>query len=247
MSFTLLLAGAVLTGSSLSAADQKLLMRIHNATSRLSDKKSAFLHFNAEVTQADAQRCRMLQSRVPANSATYVELGFVQAYYGLDYDANLRRVLRPYHLWRTDINRWKKEYAHADPNSWAELDSVPDILNFLYLRHHDLRSLGAWLDLGLDGGPAEINDDTLGELWTRHKRAMLLACDGHPNRIANLAGSLMFHNVLNDKEASAYTRSKRRFADSLEPLIHSPDPHIARPAKALAKQILHNHLWETHS
>jgi hypothetical protein len=238
MYLTFLLAGAVLASPRLSPAEQKFLTRIHHATSQLSDKKAAFLQFNKEVTEADAQRCRQLQNRVPANSEAYVELGFVQAYYGLDYAVNLRRALRPYWLWHTDVQRMSREY-HYDANApWTDLDSVPLILNLLYLRHHDVQSLGTWLDVRLDGEPAEVNADTLAELWKRHQHAMLLACDGHPHRLDNLAELLEFSAITDDGNRARYNRSKKQFLSTLQPLLGSSDPRIARTARELKKRIV---------
>ena len=242
MCFTLLLAGSVLAGTPLTYTDQKFLAHIHHATSRLTDKKSAFLRFDKEVTLADAQQCRKLQHQVTVNSESYVELGFVQAYYGMDYAANLQRVLRPYRVWRTDNRRWVEEYSKKI-TPWTDVEETPLILNLLYLRRHDLRSLGTWLDLGLDGASAEVSDDSLGELWKRHQRDMLAASDGHPRRIENLTTALMFNYVIADKEPSPYTRSKRRFAATLLPLLRSKDPRISRAAQALRKRIIDNRDW----
>lgn len=225
---------ALVIGASAPSADSTFLARVHRAVARMSDRKAAFLRFEHEVRPADARRCRALQSSVRPNSQAYAELAFIQAYWGVDYETNLQRLLRPYRLWTHDINRWEREYPRfgASDRSLTELSGVFHALNFLYLKHHELKSLGLWLDLRLDGGWAEESDDDLGELWQRHSTDMLRAAAHSPRRLENLAKALEYSRM-SSGDAAQERRLRREFLRSLQPLTQSTDVRVARTASRL--------------
>ena len=177
----------------LSAKDSSFLSRIDRAVSRISDKKTAFVRFEKTVTKADASRCNQVLSNLKPNSNYYADCAFVQAWYGIDYDKNLYRLQRPIRYEQTKSKRPEDQYKTDwdEENLLASL-KIADALNWLHLKHHDLKSLGAWEDLRFDGAPSEANDDELGALWKRHAIDMLKAAYAHPMRIKNLTEALQF-------------------------------------------------------
>ncbi len=233
-----LLAAPQGTKLPLSKTDAAFLKRIDRAVSRMSDQKTAFVRFEKAATKADALRCRQLLPRLRPNSVYYADCAFVGAWYGLDYDANLQRITRPYRLWKTDWKRWEKEYAQDYDSRQTDMDSFYSLLNWLYLKHHDLKSLSVWEDLKLDGAPAECNDDELGELWKRHAPDMLLAAHRHPQRVKNLTGSLQFAYF-----AGGEKTARTRLLADLTAYSHNKDPRIARTAAAMRRYRQSEKMW----
>ena len=188
-------------GSPLSASDAAFLTRIDRAVSRMSDRKTAFVRFEKAVTKADAIRCNRLLPNLKPNSVSYADCAFVQAWHGIDYDENIHRLQRPYQLWRADTSRWAKEYPNdTDGQKLTDMDSMYTTLNWLYLKHHDLKSLGAWEDLRLDGAWAEGSDEELSDLWANHAPDMLEAAYRAPRRIEKF----------NDSAAICLLRGRRK-------------------------------------
>lgn len=198
-----------------SSEDATALQRLHGLMAHSSDKKAWFVRFERELPASNIPTWQRLQKRVKPNNRTYVETAFALAYYGVDYDANLRRVQRPYLVWLADADgrtadRYGKEYpndslADNNLNSWGGTSFA---LNLLYLKQHDLKSLGAWLDLKLDGAPSEENDDSLMELWQRHSLDMLHAAYGHPRRVETLAEMLWYNHDEHDPQYIAALRNR---------------------------------------
>src|SRR5438477_413558 len=108
---TTVIAVLIAASAALSPAEKALLSHLHQAMRQLSDRRTAMRRFEAQVPRADAARCRPLQLRVPPNSTAYAETSFALAYYGIDYPPNIRRILRPYRIWRANTSRWAREYA----------------------------------------------------------------------------------------------------------------------------------------
>ena len=229
----------------LSATDSAFLTRIDKAVSRMSDKKTAFVRFEKAVTKVDAIRCNQLQSKVAPNSGYYADCAFVQAWYGIDYDANLYRLLRPYRFSAMSQSvarqerqkseaEQQKEYSSREAMSalLLDLDSFYDALNWLYLKHHDLKSLGAWEDLTLDGAPSEGSSDELGVLWVNHAPDMLRAAYGHPLRIKNLAEALAFSNT-----NESFKEGKKRTIEEVTPYTRYKEKRVASAAKSLVSKL----------
>jgi hypothetical protein len=154
---------------------------------------------------------RRLQRRLLSSRPGSADLAFVLGYYGIDYQQNLQRLLLPYQRWR------KGSSSERDSNM---LEALPTDLRILYLKRHDVRSLGALLDLQLDGAPAEVLSSILADLWSQNPITMLRLSDGYPVRIANLAGMLEYVNDLD-----------RKAAKEVRPFIHHRDPRVARAAR----------------
>ena len=217
-------------GAPLSASDTAFLNRIDRAVSRMSDKKTAFVQFEKTVTKADAIRCNQMQSKVAPNSNYYADCAFIQAWYGIDYDKNLYRLLRPYRFMKKSEAAQDKDYPFSSQlGPLIDPDNFWVALNWLYLKHHDLKSLGTWEDLLLDGAPGEGSAGELTDLWTRHAEDMLRAAYGHPLRINHLAETLNWsyeqadgknHKREEVAEARQYTRSKdKRVASTAQALV----------------------------
>ena len=220
-------------GAPLSASDTAFLTRIDKAVSRMSDRKTAFVRFEKTVTKADAIRCNQVLPHLKPNSVSYADCAFVQAWYGIDYAANIQRLLRPFHLWRVKPNQWKKEYPQGNDIPFlVDKDSLYLALRYLYLKGHDLRSLSAWEDMPSDADLLPPYSRDLRDLWDDHAADMLRAAYGHPQRIKNLAYS--FSSFSGDptseypfSEAVADARALRR----------SKDKRVAGAAQALVSVV----------
>jgi hypothetical protein len=220
-----------------SAADKTALTHLHRLIAQRSDKRAWFVKFERELPASNISTWQRLQKQRPPNSRAYAETSFALAYYGIDYPANLRRVLRPYTVWYKDSrsnfksNEYTKEYppAGSDDNDLNEWDNVSDALNLLYLKHHNLKSLGAWLDLKLDGAPSEESDGELSDLWERHSIDMLHAAYEHRQRIANLAEAL-----LGEMEDKALVRA---LIQDVKRFTRLPDRRAALTAKQVIRDI----------
>ena len=217
----------------LTASEKAFLTRIDKAVSRMSDQKTAFIQFEKSVTKADAIRCNQMQSRVAPNTNYYADCAFAQAWRGIDYDLNIHRLLRPYRFMKKSEAAQEKDYPFSSQlGPLIDPDNFYVALNWLYLKHHDLKSLGAWEDLTLDGAPGEGNDDELSALWDNHAEDMLRAAFNHPLRIKHLAGIL----VWGYEEADDKDHAKQEIADAKR-YTRSKDKRVASAAQALVKEL----------
>ncbi len=218
----------------LSTADRAFLAHIDRAVGKMSDKKAAFVAFEKRISRSDAMRCKELLPAIAPNSNEFANTAFVQAYYGVDYEANLKRLLRPYRYYIGPEARWRKEYPNEDGGgeNLKDMDGLYQGLNWLYLTHHDLTSLGYWEDLRLDGGPAEGNDDELYQLWQRHAPDMLKAALGHPQRIGNLLEAFLFNYA---DESNGHAAREVRLM--LLPYFHAKDIHVRTAAREMSKAL----------
>ena len=177
-----------------ATADAAVLKRLDNALTAPSDKKEWFAHFEQQCPASHIVVWQRLQQQVDPANKHYGELSFALAYYGKDYAANVNRLIRPYRLWQENDTMYDKQYNRGEqgPNNtiWADCYKVWFALNLLYLKHHDLTSLGLWLEEKLDGPSAKQSAHELSELWKRHPKDMLRAASGSPERIDHLAESL---------------------------------------------------------
>lgn len=233
------LAALIAVSGSLSSGDKALLSRLHLAVGQLSDKRVAMRRFEQRAPRADIPHFRRLQLHVRPNSAAYAETSFVLAYHGVEYEANIRRLLRPYRLWRSSPGRWAREYTSEKEeqgegylDQLTSLEGIPFALNLLYLKHHDLTSLGTWLDLRLDGAYAEGSHQELGELWKRHRVDMLKAAARSRARQGNLAAALS-HTYCNTGAAAQDRLLKKKLLASVKPLTRAADPVVREAASGV--------------
>jgi hypothetical protein len=227
-----------------SILDRDTLAQVAAAVKQMTDEKESFLRFNRELPRSGAPAWRRLQRCAAPNSEEYVALSFALAYYGIDYGANLERIMRPYRLWSRHIDRWVKEYNWPDDGNGTgvyyseplfDLSSVYHLLNLQYLRHHDLDSLGRWLDMRLDGHWADESDTDLSSLWNRHEADMLRAVFGSPRRLKNLAAALDFDRFCEGTRPAR--RAKRRFLAELRRRSHDRDRRVAVTTVKLARAL----------
>lgn len=237
-----LLLGFSLRLGLVTRPEDAALHRVREAVLHLDDKKSSFVHFERTLKPSEVTTWQRLLQRVPAYSENYAALSFALAYYGVDYDQNIRRLLRPYRMWQGDVKRWGKEYFDLQPresiidrDSLVDLDFVWFSMNLLYLKHHDLKSLRTWLDVELDGHWAEGCDESLGDLWKRHERDMLRAAAGSPDRLSHLAEALAFSYFPEntDAERIAY----RSMIAELRHRTHDRQPQVALAARRLVPEL----------
>ncbi len=217
-------------------SDAAFLKRITVAVSRLNDKKASIIRFERTVTAADARRAQRAIGGVKPNGPAYADLSFVQAYYGLDYARNLTRLMRPYRLWRNDVEEWVRQYpAEQTSDTFDGLEMISIALNYLYLKHHDSASLGAWLDMKLDGASAEVSADTLGELWSRHSRDLLKAATSKA-RQRNLASALNYSRV-SDNSRDIERTNKQNLLNELRQFQRDRSPAVAAHARSVIKAV----------
>jgi hypothetical protein len=218
-----------------SPPDRSALTNLHQVIEKRNDKKAWFVNFERQLPPSNIPTWQRLQRQFPAYSRQYAELSFALAYYGVDYDANLRRVIRPYLVWNAHNTQYIREYGEDWMNGQLNsLEAVITALNLLYLKHHDVQSLSQWLGLRLDGAPAEMNADDLAELWKRHKTDLLRAASTSPARLQSLAEALYFEHLTGterDKQlVKAQAAEIRNLADRY------PEP-LAATARKLARLI----------
>ncbi len=119
------------------ANDKQALHRLDATLNPLSDKKAWFAKVERQLPPSQIPLWQRLQKQVSVNSKAYAELSFILAYYGVDYEANLRRIMRPYRFWQQnsgrgkDYRKYTKEYpGYPDANwvswggTWYELRSA---------------------------------------------------------------------------------------------------------------------------
>ena len=212
------------------SGDTAILTRLNKALDAPSDKKAWFVRFEQQCPPANIPVWQCLQRKSAPNSKQYGELSFALAYYRKDYNANLRRLTRPSRLHARDYAAYNKEYHHSDWEAdWTGWGKTWLPLNLLYLKHHDLTSLGMWLEQGYDGAPAEWNDAELGELWKRHKVDMLKAADASSARVTNLTEALVYGDY--------DSRSVRKLLREMRGFSHSQDRRVREAAAQVAGQV----------
>src|SRR5438128_4320901 len=77
-------------------------------------------------------RLTRLQRETPKNQECYFDLAFALAYFGVDYQRNVRRLAALDELWNRGDSRWQ-QYV-SDGNDMR--DSIPGLMATLYERNH---------------------------------------------------------------------------------------------------------------
>ena len=168
------LALALLLGqpAQLSPADQAARVSLRRAVARLESGAISPQQFERLAPRRNVPTWQWLQQRIHYPQSGALDLAFVLAYYGVDYRRNLRRLMLP-------DQRWQRGKASMP-------ESLSDDLMILHDKHHDTASLGALLDLVLDGGPAEGQEDIIAKLWQRQPATLLRLAAGSKTRLGNL-------------------------------------------------------------
>jgi hypothetical protein len=195
----------------LSPADQAARVALRRAVARLESGAISRQQFERLAPQRNMPTWQKLQQQIHYPQSGALDLAFVLAYYGVDYRRNLQRLLLPDQLWQ----RGKASMP----------ESLSDDLKILHDRHHDTASLGALLDLVLDGGPAEGQEDIIARLWQRQPVTLLRLAAGSKTRLRNLEDMVQL-------EGDDLPARKQLFAE-LRQYGRHPDPRVAGAARTL--------------
>ena len=137
----------------LPPAGQAARVALRRAVGRLESGTISREQFERLAPRRNVPTWQRLQRRIHYPQSGWLDLAFVLAYWGVDYRRNVQRLMLPDQLWQ----RGKA--------------SIPEMLTvdlmILHDKHDDTASLGALLDVGLDGGPAEEQEAAIYTLWQR--------------------------------------------------------------------------------
>jgi hypothetical protein len=127
-------------------------------------------------------RVAALQSTTPTGDALHYFTTFTLAYFGRDYQRNVRTLAYPVQLLTKDNSQYQADYVASDPVSFDPAEDVPDLLVRLYDHNHDPNLLKLLFSFGLDGAYGEnligLRSGLIGEYplnvldAIRHSRAM---------------------------------------------------------------------------
>jgi hypothetical protein len=156
-----------------------------------------------------------LQRKTPKDQELYIDLAFALAYFGVDYQLNVRRLAALDELWNRGDPSWQ-QYV-SDGNDMR--DSIPDLMSTLYEHNHDpglLRTLFSW---GLDGGPAEVLDVGRVQLLTAFPLQVLRVTRHSADREEGAIRSLSDEVGADEAEYRRATRSVRRASRRADPVL----------------------------
>jgi hypothetical protein len=161
----------------LSPADQAVRTRLRRAVDGLEKVAISRQQFERLAPRSKVPTWQRLQRRLHYPRLGALDLAFVLAYYWVDYRQNLQRLLLP-------DRRWVRGKA-------AMPESLTGDLVILHRKHHDDASLGALLDVRLDGGPGEEHEYALYQLWKRKPATLLRLAAGSKRRLGTLEGMVL--------------------------------------------------------
>jgi hypothetical protein len=156
----------------LSPADRAVQATLRRAVAGLENDSITARQFERLVPRRNVPIWQRLQRRIIYPRYGAMDLAFVLAYYGVDYRHNLQRLLLP-------DKAWQRRKGPMPENLASDLD-------ILHEKRHDLASLGALLDLVLDGDPAEGQEAVISNLWQREPVTLLRVASGSKTRQRNL-------------------------------------------------------------
>jgi hypothetical protein len=212
--------------ATLRRAVEELESRAENG---LENEKLAFRQFERLAPRSNIAVWQRLQRRIPPTRSGSLDLAFVLAYYGVDYERNLRRLLLPYRRWQRGIIPIPKTEAAAIHEA-TMLDTLPYDLELLFRKHRDGQSLSTLLVLRLDGGPGELQADAISHLWgDDHAARMLRVAAGSKVRRENIEAALEM-----DSDDS---RDRKEIAAELRRLCHHPDTRVAKTAREVLSNL----------
>jgi hypothetical protein len=173
-----------------------LLARTRRAVQRAALSEISLHRLEKLLPRTNVSRWQRLQRLVAPDRRDYADVTLMLAYYGVEYDTNERRLLRPYYAWkrfqksvRTSSGGDVLPRSNSDASAADPVD-VPGELALLYRKHHDRRSLGDLLSLETDGSIAEAQADVLQYLWDERPVTLLRAAYGSSTRLHVLADML---------------------------------------------------------
>lgn len=195
----------------LSPADQQAQAALRRAVERLEQGDITRKEFERLAPRRNVSTWRRLQRRIRYPQFGALDLAFVLAYYDVDYPRNLQRLLLPDRVWPRG-NVPMPEMLTTD-------------LMILHDKHHDTASIGALLDLALDGGPAEEQEAAIYEIWKQAPTTLLRLAAGSDQRLGSLDDMVLM-------EGDDLKTRKQLFAE-LRQYGRHPDPRVARAAHRL--------------
>lgn len=143
------------------------------------------------LTPEVQQTWQHLQKIVPSESREAADIACLLAYYGIDYNRNVRRLLRPYTLQRSErIGHKEPTREYADEQ---EGNCLPGHLARIYDRWRDPTVLRWLLGSHLPDmeGRAEEHQALI-DLWDDHWIALLQAASQSAGRRSRLASALLY-------------------------------------------------------
>lgn len=184
-------------------------------------------HFRARIPKTEIGYLRRIQKSIDPRSEAACEIAFVLAYYQVDFDANLRQMLR------TD---YSNQYF---PVSIVEGDVTEYFADFLYRRCPGLTALRIWLDTEVDGASAEEATGFWYAAWKRDRLGMLLAAAGSKMRIYHVALALTsaFEDPDPEDEKLGEDIVRHRIHRDLNRFCRSGNPKVARTARAVLMEM----------
>jgi hypothetical protein len=204
----------------LSPADQAARVALRRAVARLEQGSISRQQFERLVPPRNVPAWQRLQRRIHYPQTGALDLAFVLAYYGVDYRQNLQRLMLP--ASRIGSSQEGKSETAAE-HGFNARDTLPDDLMILYRKHHDTASLGALLDLRLDGASAESQEAVIYQLWQRQPATLLRIAAGSKTRLWNIEQMV----VMEGDDA----KPRKQLLAELRRFGRHPDPRVAGAAR----------------
>jgi hypothetical protein len=171
-------------------------------------------------------RLERLQREASPTSVLHRRLTFTLAYFGQEYQANVRRLMIPVRLWEKQDDR---SSAYED-SGFELLVEVPAMLVRLYEHNRDPSLLRILFDMGLDGGPAEGLSVRKVQLITRHPLRVLQALQHSPGLTENALCALA-------TEVGADEEEYRRAVANIRRASRGADPRLRRYIQRFLRQL----------
>ena len=241
-----LMLGAILSTSPLTQTEKAEIDRAVTAMSRCSyggkHLERSRRQFEQQAPRSQVPHWEAMRRRLGLFDRQYMELSALLACYGVDYSANLGRILRPYRtLQRVADNEVGYQIAFRgktiDGRTLDDrFDDTPGILACIFAMRHDAMSVGLLLDLNLDGGPAEHRDEALMNLWPTDKISILRSVSGSPERTAATAHFLQW--LFGDTSGPGSGRARTsKLLGELSTLSRSRDARVAAGSRQVSLEL----------
>jgi hypothetical protein len=195
----------------LSPADRTAQATLRRAVAGLENESTSPRQFERLAPRRTVPLWQRLQRKVRYPRYGAMDLAFVLAYYGVDYRQNLQRLFLP-------DQAWQRGRASMPEGLIGDLVILHD-------KHHDTASLGALLDLALDGGPAEVQEATIYGIWQQEPAMLLRVAAGSKARLGAL-------DVMVQMEGDDLKVRRQLFAE-LRRFSRHPDRRVAGAARRL--------------
>jgi hypothetical protein len=159
-------------------------------------------------------RLARLQRRTPKDWDLSFELAFTLAYFGVDYQRNVRRLIALDELWDRQDPRWEQYVGMMHGRAGDMRDGIPPLVGALYRHKHDpalLRTLFGWR---LDGFAAEILADERYDLLRSYPLQVLRTIQRNQRMEGQAIESIIYAAGPGEwRRTAARVRSSARGAD----------------------------------